>query len=344
MSSYISYRPEWIREDFVDFIAEKFNPVWAWKRIKATVVKSDPLSTDFVKIQLRPNRNFPHQAVKAGQSILLTVVVRGIRQQRSYSIVEVLDNGDLVLGVKAQGQVSHMLHQLEQGAVVEISAPQGDFVLEDNEGSILLIASGSGITAIYALLKQALVSNSNSIDLIYFTRDDAFHVELMALAQQYPQFQYHHINTLAQKHEQKMHLDVGLLEQLCPDYKNAMTYACGAAAMMQSLNQIYQQQELTAQLKQEYFQLNVDESLPSQPIRFQRSQVEFTAHTNLLVSAEQAGLKPTHGCRMGMCNTCTCTKVSGSTKNVLTGEIDHGSNTQIKLCISQAISPVVINL
>lgn len=340
MSSYISYKPEWIREDFVDFIAEKINPVWAWKRIKATVVKTDPLSTDFVKIQLRPNRNFPHQTVKSGQSILLTVVVAGIRQQRSYSIVEVLDNGDLILGVKAQGKVSDVLHRLEQGAVVEISAPQGDFVLEDTDRSILLMASGSGITAIYALLKQALALSSNSIDLIYFTRDDAFHVELMQLAQRHPQFHYHHINTLAQK----QHLDLGLLEQFCPDYKNAMTYACGAAAMMQSVNQIFQQQNLTAQLKQEYFQLNVDESLPSQPISFQRSQVEFTADANLLVSAEQAGLKPTHGCRMGICNTCTCTKVSGSTKNVLTGEIDHGSNTQIKLCISQAISPVVINL
>lgn len=340
MSSYISYKPEWIREDFVDFIAEKINPVWAWKRIKATVVKTDPLSTDFVKIQLRPNRNFPHQTVKAGQSILLTVVVAGIRQQRSYSIVEVLGNGDLILGVKAQGQVSNALHHLTQGVVVEISAPQGDFVLDATDTPLLLMASGSGITAIYALLKQALASNSNSIDLIYFTRDDAFHVELMALAQQYSQFHYHHINTLAQK----QHLDLGRLEQLCPDYKNAMTYACGAAAMMKSLNQIYQQQNLTAQLKQEYFQLNVDESLPTQPIRFQRSQVEFTADRNLLASAEQAGLKPTHGCRMGICNTCTCTKISGSTKNVFTGEIDHGSNTQIKLCISQAISPVVINL
>lgn len=340
MSSYISYQPEWIREDFVDFIAEKINPVWAWKKIKATVVKTDPLSTDFVKIQLRPNRNFPHQAVKAGQSILLTVVIGGVRQQRSYSIVDVLDNGDLIVGVKAQGQVSNALHTLEQGAVVEISAPQGDFVLDTTDSSILLIASGSGITAIYALLKQALASNSNTIDLIYFTRDDAFHVELMALAQQHSHFKYHHINTL----NKKQHLDLDLLKQLCPDYKNAMTYACGAPVMMQSLNQIYQQQGLTTQLKQEYFQLNVDESLSSQPIRFQRSQVEFTANTNLLVSAEQAGLKPTHGCRMGICNTCTCTKVSGSTKNIFTGEIDHGSNTQIKLCISQAVSPVVINL
>ena len=101
---------------------------------------------------------------------------------------------------------------------------------------------------------------------------------------------------------------------------------------------------ITDRLKQEYFQIAVDESLEAQPIVFLRSQQEFAAKSNLLESAEQAGLKPTHGCRMGICNTCTCTKVSGSTKNMLTGEIDHASNTQIKLCISQAISPVVINL
>ena len=74
-----------------------------------------------------------------------------------------------------------------------------------------------------------------------------------------------------------------------------------------------------------------------------RSQQEFQAESNLLESAEQAGLRPAHGCRMGICNTCSCTKVSGSVKNMLTGEIDHGNNTPIKLCISQAVSPVVIN-
>src|SRR5690554_1557936 len=57
-----------------------------------------------------------------------------------------------------------------------------------------------------------------------------------------------------------------------------------------------------------------------------------------------AGLSPAHGCRMGICNTCSCTKVSGSVLNLLTGEIDHNHNTQIKLCVTQAISPVVINL
>jgi ferredoxin len=163
---------------------------------------------------------------------------------------------------------------------------------------------------------------------------------LEQLFQQYPQFNYHYINTV----QQKQHLNIKLLQSLVTDFQQRQTYACGANAMMQSINQIYQDLNITARLKQEYFQIAVDESLEAQPIVFLRSQQEFEARSNLLESAEYAVLKPTHGCRMGICNTCTCTKVSGSTKNILTGETDHDSNTQIKLCISQAVSPVVINL
>ena len=36
MSSQMQYQPEWVREDFVDFIVEKINPVWAWKKVKAS--------------------------------------------------------------------------------------------------------------------------------------------------------------------------------------------------------------------------------------------------------------------------------------------------------------------
>lgn len=340
MSSQMTYKPEWIREDFVDFIAEKINPMWSWKKAKASVQRVEQIGDDFYKITLRPNRNFQHQQLQAGQSILVTVVIAGIRQQRSYSIVEMLNNGDLVIAVKAQGLVSKCISQSKRNTIFEISQGQGDFVLETVPQKTLLIASGSGITAIYSLLQQAIAQNCPSIDLIYFSRDDAFHVELSDLAAQFSQFNYHHFNTL----ETKQHLDVALIEKLVPDYASRMAYACGATAMMKSLNEVYRQQAIQHLLKQEYFQLVVDESAESQRVLFQRSQQEFEAKSNLLESAEQAGLKPTHGCRIGICNTCTCTKLSGSTKNIITGEIDHQSNTQIKLCISQAISPVVINL
>jgi ferredoxin-NADP reductase len=42
--------------------------------------------------------------------------------------------------------------------VIEISQAQGDFATS-RINSALLIASGSGITAIYSLLKQALLNN-----------------------------------------------------------------------------------------------------------------------------------------------------------------------------------------
>jgi ferredoxin len=114
--------------------------------------------------------------------------------------------------------------------------------------------------------------------------------------------------------------------------------------MMQSIQQLYAELQLTHVLKTEYFQIQVDSTLEAQPVTFLRAQQQFQAQNNLLESAEKAGLRPAHGCRMGICNTCSCTKVQGAVRNLLTGEIDAQSNTQIKLCISQAVSPVVINL
>ncbi|WP_416346096.1 ferredoxin reductase [Acinetobacter sp. WCHAc060033] len=338
--SNMQYQPQWVREDFVDFIAEKINPVWAWKRVKAVVIKTRALSDDFYQIQLRPNRNFKHQQFKAGQSVLVTVEIAGVRQQRSYSVVKFLDNGDIIIAVKQQGKVSNALTQLSFGHVVELSQAQGEFVLEQSTAPLLLIASGSGITAIYSLLLETLTHSNRPVNLIYFSRDHAFHADLEQLHQQNAQFHYHYINTV----EQKQHLTLELIQNLVPDFAQAQSYACGSSTMMKSAQKIFQDLDIADRLKQEYFQITVDENLAKQPVVFLRSQQEFEAKSNLLESAEQAGLKPTHGCRMGMCNTCTCTKVSGSTKNMLTGEINHDSNTQIKLCISQAVSPVTINL
>ena len=336
----MQYQPQWIREDFVDFMAEKINPLWAWKKIKARIVAIDLLSTDFYQIKLQANHNFDHAAVQAGQSILVTVRIKGVRQQRHYSIINITQSGTIVIAVKRQGKVSNALTDLILGSVVEISQAQGDFSLNSTPDATLLLASGSGITAIYALLQQALKQNISSIDLLYFSRDEAFHLELQHLSQQHPQFHYHYFNTITKP----QHLTLALLQSTVVDFPQRASYACGARGMMQSIQQIYQEQDLSARLKQEYFQVLVDENMQQQPVRFLRAQQEFLAQSNLLESAEQAGLRPAHGCRMGICNSCSCTKVSGSTKNLLTGEIDHDSNTPIKLCISQAVSPVVINL
>lgn len=340
MNMLASYQPQWIREDFVDFILEKVNPMWTWKKAKAQVVSITAVASDFYQIRLLPNHHFKAPHFKAGQSVLVTVPIQGVMHQRSYSVMQIDANGVIQLGVKVQGRVSRAFSQLAVADIIEISQPQGGFYLEPKADGIVLIASGSGITAIYALLQQAIKQQLSHITVMYFTRDDAFHDQLQEMIQQHSHVRYLHINTL----QQSQHLTLSLLKEHIEDLERKQTYICGASGMMQAAKDIFNQLNAVDRLHMEFFQPLVDDSQEAQPITFLRSQQEFEARTNLLESAEQAGLRPSHGCRMGICNTCTCTKVSGSTKNILTGEIDHGNNTQIKLCVSQAISPVVINL
>ena len=124
MQSNTEYKPEWIREDFFDFIAEKFDSIWAWKRIKAEISGVKALSPDFIQLRLRPNQNFKVQDYQAGQSILLTALIGGVRHQRSYSIVDISDQGQIAIAVKKQGAVSNALTALQAGDVVAVF-PEG---------------------------------------------------------------------------------------------------------------------------------------------------------------------------------------------------------------------------
>lgn len=337
-----TYQPHLVRADFIDFILEKVNPLWSINKVKAKVISVQQLSTDMYQLSLEPNDKFS-KIWQAGQSVMVTVQIASVFHQRNYSIVEINDQGHIVLGIKAQGKVSNYLTGHDQNTpelYVELSQVQGDFVLHQDAAPALLIASGSGITAIYAMLKQALKQNIKDIYVLYFNRHPVYHFEMQQLAEQYPQIKYQFINTT----QQKKHFDEVLLNTFCADWQQINAYVCGASPLMQATKQLYADHHQSELLHTEYFQPVMDETATEQPVTFRRSQRDFIATQSLLVSAEEAGLRPTSGCRMGICNTCTCTKVSGVTKNILTGEIESEDNRSIKLCISQALSPVVIDL
>ena len=63
-----------------------------------------------------------------------------------------------------------------------------------------------------------------------------------------------------------------------------------------------------------------------------------------LEQAEAAGLRPQHGCRMGICSTCTCRKTAGVVRNLQTGELSSESDEQIRICISQPVGSVTLEL
>jgi stearoyl-CoA 9-desaturase NADPH oxidoreductase len=72
--------------------------------------------------------------------------------------------------------------------------------------------------------------------------------------------------------------------------------------------------------------------------------VDGHARSSLLDQAERAGLQPAHGCRMGICHTCKCKKLSGVVRNQLTGAISSEPGEEIQLCISTPQSDVTLDL
>ena len=64
----------------------------------------------------------------------------------------------------------------------------------------------------------------------------------------------------------------------------------------------------------------------------------------ILEQAEEAGLNPDYGCRIGICFSCVRKKDSGTTRNVLTGETCNEEDTNVKLCINAPVGDVSVDL
>ncbi len=116
---------------------------------------------------------------------------------------------------------------------------------------------------------------------------------------------------------------------------------------MEAVGSVFEQNGWSEQLHQERFGLAVKpvDVAASGDVQFARSE-RFVANTGatLLEQAEAAGLRPQHGCRMGICSTCTCRKTAGVVRNLQTGELSSEPDEQIRICISQPVGSVTLEL
>ena len=64
----------------------------------------------------------------------------------------------------------------------------------------------------------------------------------------------------------------------------------------------------------------------------------------LLEQAEAAGLTPEHGCRMGICFSCTTRKTEGTVRNVVTGVESARPDEDIQICVNQPVGDCAVEL
>ena len=345
--------PHW-----VDFVLQHVDPTLSLTRTLARIEAVRSEAPDMKTFVLAPKGG--PVAFVAGQSVALRVTVGGVVHERCYSPTSAPGGPTLSITVKHQpgGVVSGWLHDRARiGDVVEIGHAAGGFVLPERlPARLLLIAGGSGITAVYAVLCAALRAQSDiPATLLYYARrsaDFAFAGELRALERRHGGLRLH---LLAQRTEPGAapagRFSTAHLDAFAPDHAQCETFVCGPAGLIRSVEGVWREIGREDRLHSEAFAPAIDdgagdgEGRAGVTVHFRRSTRTVEARSpTLLAIAESAGLRPASGCRMGICHTCTCTKIEGVVRDRVTGAVDAAAGSRIRLCVSEPLGPVTLDL
>jgi stearoyl-CoA 9-desaturase NADPH oxidoreductase len=214
---------------------------------------------------------------------------------------------------------------------------------------ILLLSAGSGITPVMAMLRDLQRRNyAGSVVFLHVCRSPQELIFAQALQNLAASFAALTLVThfdAAQGRFTPQHL-----QQAVPDLAQRSTWMCGPGGFMDAIHQHWSAASIPTPLHSERFVAFplLPTSAPGTPAKVvcTASGKDFVTRGNapLLVQAETAGLSPKHGCRIGICRSCQCTKRSGTVENLQTGEISSAPNEQIRLCISAARSDLALDM
>lgn len=279
----------------------------------------------------------------------------------------------ITIAVKPQGLVSNYLSkQTELGSVFNSSMPSGEFTLQQinmqaehpsvDRTPLLLIAGGSGITPMLGLITQAL-QNEHNVTLLHYNRTAILTKYWISLAKKYPAFSYYLVNTEDPNTYLvgSRHLNALSLLSLNLPLADTQIFACGSPALLASLyraateiilpegyslrdNIIVERFGSASSKFDTDITIDTADSIQPQTVYLRMRQRQFDSDTTLLVAAEQAGIRLTHGCRQGICHMCRCHKVSGVVKNIQTGKTSGDGYESIQTCINIAMTDVVLDI
>ena len=349
-SLFSPYR--WLSPTLFDFWAGQLNPLWTLREPLARLVRREPAGEGAATLVLRCNRHWA--GMRAGQHITLGVELEGRVLRRSYSPTA-LGRRELAITVKAVdgGTISqHLVHHAKPGDLFRLDAAFGDFHMPA-AAPVLLLAAGSGITPMRSLLREACQRPlAAPVDLFYWERNAAafqFRDELQALAAATPNLRVHLLTT-REGEVPAARIDTHSLAVAGDDTPLAQRHvlACGpdgfvAAARQRLVHQVagFQAEAFTPPAP-----LSDADSAGEIALTLARSgrQLKVARGRSLLESLEAQGIKPKHGCRMGICNSCTCDRVSGTTRHLRTGEMQSETAQPVRICVSAPTTDLTLDL
>jgi len=334
-----------------DRFIELFDPTAVADETIGTISAIEHPTERSVRVSVRPNSRW--NGFLAGQYVEFAMEIDGRRQRRMFSPAQSqhADGAlEFTMSVNPDGVLTrHIQQSARVGNHVILGNVDGNFHLpETRPQRVVLISAGSGITPVMSMLRTLIDERyDGEIDFIHYCRstsDALYAAELEQHEGALPGLRMHCVYT----REGGEHFRADQLARLVPDYHEAQTFVCGPAALLEATRTLFDEQGIGERLHQEAFGLatpaaSEDES--GGEIHFKRS--DRTSDNNgqtLLEQAEQAGLSPEHGCRMGVCFSCSCKKTAGRVRDQRTGAISSDGEEDIQICVSAPLGTVSLDI
>lgn len=318
------------------------NPLWSARELRGRIVEVRPETADSATIVIKPGWGFDFD-YQPGQYIGIGLPVDGRWHWRSYSLTSPAnwDRKLISIAVKAMPEgflSSHLVNGVPSGTVVRLAAPKGEFALpEPAPEKILFLTAGSGITPVMSMLRT-LDRRGQRPDVFHVhsaptEHDVMFGDEIAQLASRHEEFHSHIQLTRSQGK-----FALSSLDEMCPDWRERQTWACGPLTMLDEIEGVWGEQGIEDRLHIERFAVSrADTSGQGGTVTFAKSgkTVQVDGATTLLEAGENAGALMPFGCRMGICQTCVVPLVSGHTVDLRSGK-EHSEGERVQTCIAAA--------
>ena len=331
--------------EVVEFWLTRINPLWTLKRPLARVVAREIAADGAVSLTLKPNRHF--KGFSAGQHASVGVEIDGAFHTRSYSFASAPNRKStlriVVRGV-AGGKVSQHLQTIPVGSVLELGPAFGSLhIPTDPERTTIMLAAGSGITPMLSLIDAELNNGcERPLHLFYWARTDEEVINRDALLS----CGSSNLNVTLIETAKRGRINVEQLRDVID--LDAHIIACGPHGFVETARRLTEGKRASFQAESfspPSHDVNAGDEGTARVTLLQSGRtIEVPRATSLLEALEANGLNPTHGCRMGICNTCSCQKSNGTARNLLDGKLHREVSQSIRICVHAAQSDLTLDL
>ncbi|MCT2275623.1 flavin reductase family protein [Dietzia cinnamea] len=341
----------------VEHYVRSLGVAWSDDPTGATVVAVDRPVADVTVLTLLLPAGVPRPA--PGGALEIGVVIDGVVHRRHYSPVDPASRADGLATIAVRrhpgGTVSEYLWaDAAPGMRLLLGSPAGEMALPGaRPADVLLVSGGSGITPMLAiastLAAEQHCSGAGRVAWLHYARrvqDVPFRDRLRQLSR--AGIDVRVVPTAGGSTPDGLagHLSAGHLEATAPWHRDATVFLCGPEPLAGGLAETLGAERFSGVLRERFTASTgpVPDGDGGTVTHLRSGITARNEGTTLLEGAEAAGLRPQHGCRMGICHTCTAVRRSGATRDLRTGEVDATPGCHVQICVNAPVGDVEIEL